>query len=167
MLTGSLPFEGRTTAQLASQHLHSRPKLDRLPASDQPTIARSLVERSVAAVFQFERHDRIALGSDAQLSAAFTRVAARTQYLLFVRRRRKCLKTEVLYRSRELETTLAADSATPPRRAAEPAPAIRELPPLALDPNQVTLSADSLHRPGRAGGPNVASLAAAAGRPVW
>lgn len=42
MLTGALPYEGRTTAQLAAQHLHSRPRLDRLPASDQPTIARAL-----------------------------------------------------------------------------------------------------------------------------
>ena len=42
MLTGVLPYEGRTTAQLAAQHLHSRPRLDRLPASDQPTIARAL-----------------------------------------------------------------------------------------------------------------------------
>ena len=44
MLTGVLPFEGRTTAQLAAQHLHSRPRLDRLPASDQPTIARALAK---------------------------------------------------------------------------------------------------------------------------
>jgi eukaryotic-like serine/threonine-protein kinase len=42
MLTGSLPFEGRTTAQLAAQHLHSRPRLERLPVSDQATIARAL-----------------------------------------------------------------------------------------------------------------------------
>ena len=33
MLTGMVPYEGRTTAQLAAQHLHSRPKLDRLPES--------------------------------------------------------------------------------------------------------------------------------------
>ena len=42
MLTGVLPFEGRTTAQLAAQHLHSRPRLDRLPASDEAVIARAL-----------------------------------------------------------------------------------------------------------------------------
>ncbi len=42
MLTGVLPYEGRTTAQLAAQHLHSRPRLDRLPTSDQPTIERAL-----------------------------------------------------------------------------------------------------------------------------
>jgi serine/threonine protein kinase len=42
MLTGMPPFEGRTTAQLAAQHLHSRPRLDRLPASDQATIGRAL-----------------------------------------------------------------------------------------------------------------------------
>ncbi len=44
MLTGVLPYEGRTTAQLAAQHLHSRPRLDRLPASDEPTIARALAK---------------------------------------------------------------------------------------------------------------------------
>jgi hypothetical protein len=42
MLTGVLPFEGRTTAQLAAQHLHGRPRLDCLPGSDQATIARAL-----------------------------------------------------------------------------------------------------------------------------
>ncbi|HEY5314179.1 MAG TPA: tubulin-like doman-containing protein [Pirellulales bacterium] len=42
MLTGMLPFSGRTTAQLAAQHLHSRPRLDRLPAWDQATIAKAL-----------------------------------------------------------------------------------------------------------------------------
>jgi hypothetical protein len=44
MLTGSLPFEGRTTAQLAAQHLHSRPRLDRLPLGDEPVIARALAK---------------------------------------------------------------------------------------------------------------------------
>jgi hypothetical protein len=44
MLTGVLPYEGRTTAQLASQHLHGRPRLDRLPACDEATIARALAK---------------------------------------------------------------------------------------------------------------------------
>jgi hypothetical protein len=42
MLTGVLPYEGRTMAQLAAQHLHSRPRLDSLPFADQETIARAL-----------------------------------------------------------------------------------------------------------------------------
>ncbi len=42
MLTGVPPFEGRTMAQLAAQHLHSRPHLDALPLADQETIARAL-----------------------------------------------------------------------------------------------------------------------------
>jgi len=42
MLTGVLPHEGRTTAQLAAQHLHSRPHLDSLPLADQETIGRAL-----------------------------------------------------------------------------------------------------------------------------
>ena len=44
MLTGTLPYEGRTTAQLAAQHLHCQPRLDRLPASDQGAIARALAK---------------------------------------------------------------------------------------------------------------------------
>jgi serine/threonine protein kinase len=44
MLTGALPFDGRTTAQLAAQHMHSRPRLDRLPSSDEATIARALAK---------------------------------------------------------------------------------------------------------------------------
>lgn len=42
MLTGVLPFPGRTTAQLMSQHLYSRPRLASLPAGDRPVIERAL-----------------------------------------------------------------------------------------------------------------------------
>ncbi len=42
MLTGTLPFQGRTTAQLAAQHLHSRPNLSALPVGDQAAVARAL-----------------------------------------------------------------------------------------------------------------------------
>lgn len=46
MLTGEPPFGGRTTAQLAAQHLHSPPMLGALPPSDQPIIARALAKDS-------------------------------------------------------------------------------------------------------------------------
>jgi eukaryotic-like serine/threonine-protein kinase len=42
MLTGSLPFPGTTTTQLAIQHLNSRPRLHSLPEFDRRAIARSL-----------------------------------------------------------------------------------------------------------------------------
>lgn len=42
MLTGALPFPGATTAQLAAQHLHSKPLLSALPDGDRPVIARAL-----------------------------------------------------------------------------------------------------------------------------
>lgn len=42
LLTGVLPFEGRTTAQLASQHLHGRPRVDVLPTADQLAVVRAL-----------------------------------------------------------------------------------------------------------------------------
>ncbi|MEQ8787288.1 MAG: tubulin-like doman-containing protein [Pirellulaceae bacterium] len=42
MLTGVMPFPGTSAAQLAAQHLHSRPRLNALPESDQPIIGRAL-----------------------------------------------------------------------------------------------------------------------------
>lgn len=44
MLTGALPFPGRTTAQLMAQHLYNRPQLGALPASDRPIIERALAK---------------------------------------------------------------------------------------------------------------------------
>ncbi|MCP4890748.1 MAG: protein kinase [Planctomycetaceae bacterium] len=42
LLTGTLPFNGSTIAQLATQHVHAAPNLDSLPAHDRPVIARAL-----------------------------------------------------------------------------------------------------------------------------
>ncbi|MGI9516930.1 MAG: protein kinase domain-containing protein, partial [Pirellulaceae bacterium] len=45
MLTGSRPFSGATAAQLANQHLHSRPNLNDLPRADQAVVARALAKQ--------------------------------------------------------------------------------------------------------------------------
>lgn len=45
MLTGAVPFPGNTAAQLASQHLYSRPRLEALPESDRPIIAKALEKK--------------------------------------------------------------------------------------------------------------------------
>jgi eukaryotic-like serine/threonine-protein kinase len=45
MLTGERPFLGRTTAQLAAQHMHSAPNLDSLPLADRAVIGRALSKR--------------------------------------------------------------------------------------------------------------------------
>ncbi len=42
MLTGVLPFPGMTAAQLAIQHVNTRPRLDSLPPEDVPAITRAL-----------------------------------------------------------------------------------------------------------------------------
>ncbi|ADB15174.1 serine/threonine protein kinase [Pirellula staleyi DSM 6068] len=42
MLTGMLPFPGKTAAQLAAQHLNARPRLLPLPAYDQTVVGRAL-----------------------------------------------------------------------------------------------------------------------------
>jgi len=44
LLTGSVPFPGKTTAQLAAQHLQSRPRLTALPPQDKPIIERALAK---------------------------------------------------------------------------------------------------------------------------
>ena len=45
MLTGVLPFPGRTAAQLAAQHLNAKPRLSSLPVNDQASIARALSKK--------------------------------------------------------------------------------------------------------------------------
>lgn len=45
MLTGTLPFAGRTTAQLASEHLHKAPNLDSLPLLERPIIGKALSKK--------------------------------------------------------------------------------------------------------------------------
>lgn len=45
MLTGELPFRGRTTAQLANEHLNRAPDLNSLPASDRAIVAKALAKR--------------------------------------------------------------------------------------------------------------------------
>ena len=45
MLTGVLPFPGRTAAQLAAQHLNARPRLTSLPEGDQGPIGQALAKK--------------------------------------------------------------------------------------------------------------------------
>jgi hypothetical protein len=45
MLTGVLPFPGRTAAQLAAQHLNAKPRLTSLPDNDQPVIGKALSKK--------------------------------------------------------------------------------------------------------------------------
>ncbi|MEX2173095.1 MAG: tubulin-like doman-containing protein [Pirellulaceae bacterium] len=45
MLTGVVPFPGRTAAQLAAQHLNAKPRLTSLPPEDQPLVLRALAKK--------------------------------------------------------------------------------------------------------------------------
>lgn len=55
MLTGSLPFNGRTAAQLTAQHLRSQPELTDLQPVDRPVIARAL-SKNMRSRFDSCRH---------------------------------------------------------------------------------------------------------------
>jgi serine/threonine protein kinase len=44
MLTGELPFPGKTAGQLTSQHLHAKPRLTPLPPREHAVIARALAK---------------------------------------------------------------------------------------------------------------------------
>lgn len=44
MLTGKLPFEGKTAGELARQHLHQAPNLEPLPPADRRVVARALAK---------------------------------------------------------------------------------------------------------------------------
>lgn len=48
MLTGTLPFAGRTMAQLASQHLRGTPDLSPLPLTDRRVVSRALTKHATA-----------------------------------------------------------------------------------------------------------------------
>ena len=45
MLVGTLPFPGRTAAQLAKQHTQAEPQLASLPPGDRPVLARALAKK--------------------------------------------------------------------------------------------------------------------------
>jgi serine/threonine protein kinase len=45
MLTGVVPFPGRTAAQLAAQHLNAKPRVTSLPPEDQPIILKALAKK--------------------------------------------------------------------------------------------------------------------------
>ncbi len=42
LLTGTLPFRGRTTAQLANEHLHKAPNLEAVPLLERPILSKAL-----------------------------------------------------------------------------------------------------------------------------
>ncbi len=44
MLTGKLPFDGKTAGELARQHLHQAPNLEPLPPADRRVVARALAK---------------------------------------------------------------------------------------------------------------------------
>jgi hypothetical protein len=136
MLTGSPPFEGRTTAQLAAQHLHSRPRLDRLPASDQATIGRAL-SKDPDQRFPSCRHmidSLLEVTPNYRAPSGWAGGAKNNYYAAPA----PSAKTEVLS-PEELLAAMPTASAqgNPTVRPVEPPVAARDLPPLAIKPEDM------------------------------
>jgi hypothetical protein len=136
MLTGAPPFEGRTTAQLAAQHLHSRPRLDRLPASDQAAIGRALAKdpeqrfpccrAMIDSLLEVTPNFRPATAWRAPGKGGYYATPAPSS------------KTEVLSRESLLaETSPATAPGSPATPPGTPAPPVRELEPLELKPDEM------------------------------
>jgi hypothetical protein len=73
LLTGVRPFRGRTIAQLATQHVHSAPNLDPLPAMDRPVVAKALEkspQRRFDSCLEFVEALRAAGGGSAAMAVA-------------------------------------------------------------------------------------------------
>ncbi len=45
LLTGTLPFRGRTTAQLANEHLNKAPNLESIPLNERPILSKALSKK--------------------------------------------------------------------------------------------------------------------------
>ena len=45
LLSGTLPFRGRTTAQLANEHLHKAPNLEAIPLLERPILSKALSKK--------------------------------------------------------------------------------------------------------------------------
>lgn len=137
MLTGIPPFEGRTTAQLAAQHLHSRPRLDRLPASDQATIGRALAKNPDERFACCRDMVDSLLEVTPNLRSAAPRLAAPRSFPSAAQvspSPTSPVRTEVL----SPESHSSVPSSLPPAAPRpsgppiEPAPAVRDLPPWEL-----------------------------------
>lgn len=126
MLTGVLPFSGRTTAQLATQHLHSKPRLDRLPPSDQAVIARAL-SKNPQHRFRSCREMVDNLQTAGAAQSGRSSVIARDES---DSGSSESVKTEVL--SHE-DLRAVSESIAAPSELLEPAPQIRDLPPLEIE----------------------------------
>ncbi len=136
MLTGVLPYEGRTTAQLAAQHLHSRPHLDSLPIADQETIGRALSKdpsqrfpncrEMVNSLIQ-------ATGNPAARAERGVAMPGGYGGLLPTPRDTEVLSRDSI-RTAAVAAGVPASSMTQPT---EPAPKVRDLPPWELKPEDV------------------------------
>ncbi|HUY32749.1 MAG TPA: tubulin-like doman-containing protein [Pirellulales bacterium] len=136
LLTGVLPFEGRTAAQLAAQHLHSRPRLDPLPICDQATIAKALSKNPAERFASCREMIDSLLGATPEERSRPTTIAPATTDAFLPATppsKTEILAPEAIQAGAAAARELLA-SATQP---VEPPPPTRELGPLDLAPGNV------------------------------
>ncbi len=166
MLTGALPYEGRTTAQLAAQHLHSRPRLGPpagfRPGHDCPGPLEGPRRSGSRAAATWSRACWQATPEPVRGRAARPCDARRP-------RRRPCRAGEdrgALAGSIRAAAAAARAPISSMTQPTEPAPTVTDLPPLELQPEDIAVPPDDLRRHRRAGGQDAADAAPAAGGPL-
>lgn len=85
MLTGTLPFRGRTTAQLANEHLQKAPNLESIPPSERPILSKALSKKPQLRfsdcrelINSLERCRTQSVELDEQEPASFARIKPRS-----------------------------------------------------------------------------------------
>jgi hypothetical protein len=126
MLTGDLPFSGRTAAQLASQHMNDRPRLSSLPPDDRPVIERALAkDPSDRFASCREMVDRLS-GKPAHAGAVRESGAAATQATPSAAPRRTLGYTEIMDGEKPLMPTNALEQRVSRQEALSPTPSGHE-----------------------------------------
>ena len=70
MLTGTLPFRGRTTAQLANEHLQKAPNLESIPPLERPILSKALSKKPQLRFSDFPVDlDRLGINCESKLDS--------------------------------------------------------------------------------------------------
>jgi len=130
MLTGVLPFPGRTPAQLAKQHIQAEPNLQSLSADDRRVVARALAKKPDAR-FSNCREFVAALRSGGKLKGPASKPSAWAAAVCdaALADEERDTKSVAVLKTSPLEPIRPEDDAAPPQRPARQAELAKTLPP--------------------------------------